>query len=495
MFIANHKLLSYSARTFNYFQSMATSFFGNSHLSNNSTTDEEDPQSPRTSSSSSSSSTSSRSLKDKPRDPIGSRDGSEPDRPKLSTLRLAASADKQLISEKLYASLIEKIKGTPEETEQAIEKFEQKLLPSVIPWSSLSLFTNDAFAKLSLTLKEASLTRNQIEGRISSLQYSANSPIEDRYFTAQLSSIEGYLFGVFDGHGGFAVADFAKTHVCEELDNILAKHQSEAEYDKNDPDKLIITSLNEAFDKVEDKYLEIVRKSYKSGDIGASRVGSCALVGVVHGNKVYVANIGDSKGILLREQPTKDFQCLKLNKRFSAVSKKEQARLKASFPEDPEILVCKPYSPKACYVKNRLQPTRAFGDFYLKLAEFNDPEKNNDLRNIRDFHGPYITHRPEVRVIELRTEDKFLVLASDGLWDELTNSNVAEVVEAHRYNKDDISHELLYRALEHAALTHGMDLEELEKLPPGMRRRTHDDITIIVVDLQNQVTVDMTQQK
>ena len=40
---------------------------------------------------------------------------------------------------------------------------------------------------------------------------------------------------------------------------------------------------------------------------------------------------------------------------------------------------------------------------------------------IPTFTGPYITHKPDIKTFELSRDDKYLILASDGLWDELNN--------------------------------------------------------------------------
>lgn len=66
----------------------------------------------------------------------------------------------------------------------------------------------------------------------------------------------------------------------------------------------------------------------------------------------------------------------KTNPKLNANSKKEQRRLAAEFPEDKDIYKCKTASQPStdCYVKGRLQPTHAFGDFFLKHAEFNNPD-------------------------------------------------------------------------------------------------------------------------
>lgn len=38
-----------------------------------------------------------------------------------------------------------------------------------------------------------------------------------------------------------------------------------------------------------------------------SKVGSCALIALVHNNKIYSANIGDCKGVIISENPAGEF--------------------------------------------------------------------------------------------------------------------------------------------------------------------------------------------
>lgn len=58
--------------------------------------------------------------------------------------------------------------------------------------------------------------------------------------------------------------------------------------------------------------------------------------------------------------------CRTINNQLNACSKSEQIRLRKQFPLEPDIVVCRANNPNAWYVKNRLQPTRALGDFELK---------------------------------------------------------------------------------------------------------------------------------
>jgi pyruvate dehydrogenase phosphatase len=73
-------------------------------------------------------------------------------------------------------------------------------------------------------------------------------------------------------------------------------------------------------------------------------------------------------------------------------------------------------------------PTRSFGDFRLKQREFNFHQFTQEYgfrRPIPTFTGPYITHEPDIQVFDLTKEDRYLVLASDGLWDEMSRKQAA----------------------------------------------------------------------
>lgn len=80
-----------------------------------------------------------------------------------------------------------------------------------------------------------------------------------------------------------------------------------------------------------------------------------------------------------------------------------------------------------------LEPTRAFGDARYKwTTEIQErvfqlfPSYRQPHRN---FHTPpYVTAKPVVKHHKLRPEDRFLVMATDGLWDKLTSEEVVQLV-------------------------------------------------------------------
>lgn len=133
---------------------------------------------------------------------------------------------------------------------------------------------------------------------------------------------------------------------------------------------------------------------------------------------MFTANIGDCKGVIISEEKgSSEMKARKINHKLNANSKKEQARLKKEFPNDSDIVICKRGSEGACYVKGRLMPTRAFGDYHLK--------HESHFKGKGKFNGPYITHKPEIIINELKPGDKYIVMASDGLWDEMKKDKIA----------------------------------------------------------------------
>jgi len=335
------------------------------------------------------------------------------------------------------------------------------------------------------------LTRNSIKNRVSIISYAANNPIEDRFNAIQLKNLDGFLVEVLDGHGGFQVAEYAskKLHIYfdERIKQLEGKSLSE--------DDKIIESINFAFTSVESDFYKLAKDSFDSGNISYLYVGACVLVIIIHNNKLYVAQCGDSKAKLFRKEESYSsgsggYKPIKLTQTLNAGSKKEQMRLKAEYSDD-DIYICK-RGDKACYVKGRLQPTRSIGDFYLKHREFNsETESSPSLRRkIKNFNGPYIKYLPMIQVYELDKDDRYVVLATDGLWDELDGRDVANVIKENDGDKGKILDGLFHSAMYHAARIAGMSYEDLLKVPLGRNRRSlHDDITVMVVDLKNQRSV------
>lgn len=81
-----------------------------------------------------------------------------------------------------------------------------------------------------------------------------------------------------------------------------------------------------------------------------------------------------------------------------------------------------------------LQISRSIGDAYLKKAEFNREPLLPKFRLPEPFHKPILLAEPTVSVQRLYPEDQFLIFASDGLWEHLSNQEAVDIVHNCPHN-------------------------------------------------------------
>lgn len=317
---------------------------------------------------------------------------------------------------------------------------------------------------------------------ISNVFYPANDPIEDRFDIKFLEKMDNALLvSVLDGHGGHTLSDFTNQRMSEYIEKayIELKQEGKIEDEKN----LIATSIKQAFNQIEEEFKEKALEYYSRGYGKMATVGSCALVCVIHKDILYVANLGDSKARIIRNENGK-FSYLKLMHRHNSEKQREKEMLYKKFPNEEDIVVCKRSDGTVCYVKGRLQPTRSLGDFHLKYKEFNEYSKDGYKRPVKNFNGPYISADPEITVYPINYEvDKYLIVATDGLGDFVTSKEIVNQIKSNQNNKID-ANELLEIVLSKAAQESRITVESLKNKPLGYRRNLHDDTTIIVVPLK-----------
>lgn len=304
------------------------------------------------------------------------------------------------------------------------------------------------------------------------VSHPANLPIEDRYVIDHLGQVK--LAAVFDGHGGWQISEYLYQNIKSRIETLSKTNKK---WDQ---------VLNSAFDQLENEIVDLVRGSYKLGFSSVASVGSCATVALILDKYFVVANAGDCQAVLVTNK-NGEIKGINICQIHSSNLKEEQQKLAKEHPGEEDIVRCK--SAKACYVKGRLMPTRAFGDFHLKHEEFNNPNNLSHIfgfrrSRIENFTGPYITHKPDIQIRNIESGDKFLILATDGLWDELSEQQAAEIVY-NAENAQEAADMLLEAALNHAAYDNNMKRVELNNLPFGKKRSYHDDITIIVVPLNS----------
>lgn len=199
------------------------------------------------------------------------------------------------------------------------------------------------------------LELDNLEKRAAAVQHNANNPIEDRYSAVELKNFPGYFISVLDGHGGFQCAEFANQRLFNYFDNT---YMNLKETKKNlSEDELVINALLKTFEQVEKEFYDISINLYRRGEGKQATVGSCVTISVISMNKIYTAQLGDSKAKLFRKNKENQYDVVKLTTTHNAEKKHQQAELYKQF-SDKDIVVCKRPNNTVCYVKGRLQPTR-----------------------------------------------------------------------------------------------------------------------------------------
>lgn len=188
-------------------------------------------------------------------------------------------------------------------------------------------------------------------------------------------SVNKVFFGVYDGHGGKKAAEFVAetlhSNILETIENCrepMAKEEA-----------------------VKAGYLKTDREFLKLG-VGS---GACCVTALIEGQEVVISNLGDCRAVLCKggvaEALTRDHR---------AEQEDERKRI-----EDKGGYVV--IHRGAWRVDGVLAVSRSIGDAHLK---------------------DWVLAEPDTRIIKLTPDMEFLVLASDGLWDEVGNQEAVDTV-------------------------------------------------------------------
>jgi serine/threonine protein phosphatase PrpC len=206
--------------------------------------------------------------------------------------------------------------------------------------------------------------------------------MEDRS-SVDLNLCHGYqFFAVFDGHGGPEVSSYLKTHMKEAVKELLNKHTAE-----HGSQICIPTVLHEAFDKIVDDIPYII----------AVQTGSTAVVVLIKDNDIWVANCGDSRAIINEGEKavplTSDHKPNRTDEYFRITRSGGQVT-QSSVQDVPRV-------------NGVLAVSRSIGDFAL---------------------APFVSWMPEITQYTFTEKNNYIVLATDGVWDVLSNEDVIHII-------------------------------------------------------------------
>ncbi|XP_027087721.1 probable protein phosphatase 2C 38 isoform X2 [Coffea eugenioides] len=314
-----------------------------------------------------------------------------------------------------------------------------------------------------------------VHGEFSMAIIQANNVLEDYSqlesgpLSLEESGPQGTFVGIYDGHAGPEASQFISDHLFDNIKKYTSENQG-----------MSADVISKAYLATEEAFLSMVEKQWLIQPQMAS-VGSCCLVGIICSGVLYIANAGDSRVVLGRmDKSSKEVKPVQLSTEHNASFPSVRDELQSSHPDDPQIVVLRH---KVWRVKGLIQVSRSIGDAYLKKTEFNREPLLPKFRLPEPFQKPILKAEPSIFVQKLYPEDQFLVFASDGLWEHLSNQEAVDIVNTCPRN--GIARKLIKAALCEAAKKREMRYSDLKKIDRGVRRHFHDDITVIVVYLDS----------
>ncbi|QPG73704.1 hypothetical protein FOA43_001017 [Brettanomyces nanus] len=265
-------------------------------------------------------------------------------------------------------------------------------------------------------------------------------PIQDQNHNNERDSSDWYFWSVFDGHAGWTTS----AKLRDELINIVVEELATSAYKLTDENlRMVPTSdsidraIKAGFLRLDDaivnknvqKLLDLPESTNTAAELLMPALsGSCALLSFYdsHTKRLKVAVTGDSRALLGSLNDNEEWTVNSLSVDQTGSNPSELARLVSEHPNEPNVV-------RNGRVLGSLEPSRAFGDARYKWS------RDLQLKIYNKFFGrqlptnlktpPYVTAEPVVSTHDINPEKHdFLVLASDGLYEMLSNEEIVGLV-------------------------------------------------------------------
>lgn len=282
------------------------------------------------------------------------------------------------------------------------------------------------------------------------VQIPSNDPIEDDHSEkiievpatthGQNSTSDWMFWGVFDGHSGWTTSAKLRqvliSFVARELNftynAALADPNSRGVPSSEAIEAAIKTGFNRLDHEITHQSVETVMKANSklvAAELLAPALsGSCALLSFFDSktNLLRVACTGDSRAVLGRRTESGKWLASPLSVDQTGGNPDEEARMRKLHPNEEYVI-------HKGRVLGGLEPTRAFGDASYKWSrETSERIKSNFFGRTPSAllkTPPYVTAEPVVTKTKIEPgSGDFLVMATDGLWEMLTNEEVVGLV-------------------------------------------------------------------
>jgi serine/threonine protein phosphatase PrpC len=263
--------------------------------------------------------------------------------------------------------------------------------------------------------------------------------MEDTYKIAKLSNSTEF-YGVFDGHGGWEISALLKDVLAKKFEDLL---QSNKTFD--------YTNVSVVTELIRTVCLDLGKEIFEL--INCRTIGSTAVFALRFGQYLYLVNIGDSTGVVIDNQGN----LLIKTKNHKPDDKDEKNRIEKHGAKVSNGRV-----------NGQLAVSRSFGDNYY----------NSKHQKMYSGFETVVTHEPDIYsfVIPPEPENCYLILGSDGLWDNCSFENIIpdETINTNKFTFKQLADIVISKSPRQASL----EIVEL-----AYHSGVGDNITAVVVAL------------
>ena len=359
----------------------------------------------------------------------------------------------------------------------------------------------------------------------------SNSPIEDRFVVGFNKNKELGLFSIIDGHKGYSCSHYLQSHILQFVISTLQSNQavlqkpdleilmtmnftstSNALYNNDDdiqvsniPTSVMEQCLMESFKSLDEhisnqalRDIKLILQGHSMTLDMRERImraveGACAILAVVQSDSISVATTGDCRVVVGQRLADGTWRALPLSVDQNVKNADEVKRIKSAHPGEENTVILNGR------ILGSLMPFRSFGDVDFKWEK----QYLEGVGPVWPYYHtpPYITAEPVVTHHKLEESDKFMIIATDGLWERMSSEEavnvVAESVKSMTQQAAPFSLKSLFKKTgdyelccsENAATKllwqalggRDADVTKLLNVPPRYSRMSRDDITITVV--------------
>lgn len=264
---------------------------------------------------------------------------------------------------------------------------------------------------------------------------------------------EYFYLGIFDGHGGYEAASYAKEHLLK----AITKQDSFWSDDDEDVKRAIRMGFAECHRTMREEMSDWSRTSR----VLPSTAGTTASILFIRNGKFYTGHVGDSRIVIAQEHSvTKQWISQQLTEDHKPESDHELERIKRAGGEVRSklgvhrVVWRRPVLHDGMEQKLRDGPmSTAYGDFIKQVPTYPVPESHvssyqvipflaigrslGDFWSINPISGQYIVSpEPDITCRPIKSTDRAIILATDGLWNVINSSLSVRILQELNMKKN-----------------------------------------------------------